>query len=639
MIEFFRRLLETDFMPHVVCLRIPALVALHAVSDGLIAIAYFIIPLGLFQLVRRRRDLSFNWMILLFGIFILSCGATHILEIVTLWVPVYRFEGLIKSITAIASVGTAILLIRLVPEIARIPSPAQWVASNELLTKEMTDKTDALEDLNVIKEHLAVALDFAEVAAWTWRVKEETVSWSGPVQDVFGVDATQLSSYAAFRELIHPGDRSLVDERLSGSINGTQRYSAEFRIVRPDGSVCWVAGRGGARLDKDGTVSRMAGVNFDISDKKLAEERLETSERHFRELAEAMPQIVWRAGPSGAVDYYNRAWYEYTGLAVGGLDASGWMSIVHPDELKSSIDATVQGFASGAEFQVVARIKRASDGMYRWHAARATPVKDDLGNLQHWFGNTTDIHEQKEKNQLLEEEVLQRTSALQQSFEQLQAKETQLRRSLAEKEILLKEVHHRVKNNLQVISSLLRMQGTAMSDLKARNALQESQRRVLSMALVHERLYGSQEMTQIDFAEYAKQLVNELFETYQDGRVGLSNQFDGTLVLLDVGQAIPCGLILNELVTNALKYAYPEGRSGEIVIKLEENGLGRVKLIVSDQGVGLPEGLDWKTSKTMGLPIVEVLAKQIGGTLSVQSRPGTTFTLDFQTQLRKAATG
>ena len=225
---------------------------------------------------------------------------------------------------------------------------------------------------------------------------------------------------------------------------------------------------------------------------------------------------------------------------------------------------------------------------------------------------------------------------LRQHANAMQLKEEELRQLLSEKETLLNEVHHRVKNNLQVISSLLRMQGELLKDPQASAVLKESQHRVVTMALIHEQLYGSQHMDQIDFAEYTQTLVNELFYSYTGSADHVTGRLDTSRVLLKVEQAIPCGLIVNELVTNALKYAYPDGQSGEVIIGLTETADGVVNLSVSDRGIGLPEGLDWTNSESMGLPIVDLLAKQIGGKLSVRSGPGAAFTIEFPNEGKNA---
>jgi PAS domain S-box-containing protein len=236
-----------------------------------------------------------------------------------------------------------------------------------------------------------------------------------------------------------------------------------------------------------------------------------------------------------------------------------------------------------------------------------------------------DITDRKIAESRLEDQALQNASAMQ----QLQARDSELRSALDEKETLLKEVHHRVKNNLQVISSLLRMQGEMLQhDYQAGTALRESHQRVMSMALVHERLYAGQNMSEIDFGEYIQTLVKDLSNAYGGSAGSVICRSDTAHVLLNVTQAIPCGLILNELVTNALKYAYPPGQTGEVMVTLSET-LGLVTLSVSDQGVGLPKGMDWRNTESMGLPIVALLSNQIEGTLSVHSSPGTAFTVVF----------
>jgi two-component sensor histidine kinase len=206
----------------------------------------------------------------------------------------------------------------------------------------------------------------------------------------------------------------------------------------------------------------------------------------------------------------------------------------------------------------------------------------------------------------------------------------QLRRSVAEKDILLKEVHHRVRNNLQVVSSLLNMQGLSLSDQQAVAALQDTRARVLSMAVIHEQLYSTEQWEAINFEEYCKRLVGKLLHSFGTQADGLISRFETSPVLLSIDQAIPCGLILSELVTNVLKYAYPGGVGGQMVIALsEETATGMVTLSVSDDGAGLPAAVDPETPESMGLEMVSILASQLEGVLTVQSNPGTRFSLKF----------
>lgn len=208
--------------------------------------------------------------------------------------------------------------------------------------------------------------------------------------------------------------------------------------------------------------------------------------------------------------------------------------------------------------------------------------------------------------------------------------EHRLRRSLGEKDVLLKEVHHRVKNNLQIISSLLNLQSTHITDQKTREVLRESQHRVHSMALIHEKLYQSTDLVQIDFASYLKGLVNYLA---QSNRLDSSKVTINTVapnIYLDIATAIPCGLIVNELVSNSLKHAFPANSTGQVDITIEETAKDEYRLVVGDDGVGLPAGLDPAQSTSLGLKLVTSLVEQLNGTLVVKNSPGARFEVRFR---------
>ena len=208
--------------------------------------------------------------------------------------------------------------------------------------------------------------------------------------------------------------------------------------------------------------------------------------------------------------------------------------------------------------------------------------------------------------------------------------EEQIRASLEEKELLLKEIHHRVKNNLQVISSLLSLQARQIQDEQAQEMFNNSQDRVMSMALIHEKLYRSDELARVNFTDYLRDLTDNLFQSYQIDSQRIQLQLEVENILLAIDEAIPCGLIINELILNSLKHAFPGGREGMIYIYLgqrEEDD--QYQLVVRDDGVGLPADLDLARVDTLGLKLVNILVMQLKGHIDVSSAPGAKFSISF----------
>jgi len=238
------------------------------------------------------------------------------------------------------------------------------------------------------------------------------------------------------------------------------------------------------------------------------------------------------------------------------------------------------------------------------------PIKDENGRVVKLFGTVQDI------------------------TERVRAEE-QLRATLRAKTALLQEVDHRVKNNLQVISSLLSLQAGTTQDPQVIQALQDSGRRVRTMAMIHERLSLSPDLASIDAGRHLRTLVDYLIGAYGGWERDIITTVEVDEVSLDMDTAIPCSLIINELVSNALKHAFPAegdrpaGEEGEIRVELREVGDGELCLMVSDNGVGLPPEVDWRDASSLGLQLVNMLAGQLEGTLEVDRRAGTAFKITF----------
>jgi PAS domain S-box-containing protein len=207
--------------------------------------------------------------------------------------------------------------------------------------------------------------------------------------------------------------------------------------------------------------------------------------------------------------------------------------------------------------------------------------------------------------------------------------EERLRASLQEKEVLLQEIHHRVKNNLQVISSLLDMQSFSIQSPEAIAVLEDSQHRVRTMAFVHERLYQSEDLASVDVREYLESLTGYLLAAYEHDTDVIHLNLQADDVSFDIDSAIACGLIVNELVSNALKHAFPPGQPGEIHVRLRTANVGRFQLVVADNGVGFPPDLDVNTATSLGLRLVNMLTEQLQGTLEMTRDDGTIFRITF----------
>jgi len=235
------------------------------------------------------------------------------------------------------------------------------------------------------------------------------------------------------------------------------------------------------------------------------------------------------------------------------------------------------------------------------------------------------------------EELLHANATLTQEIAERRKAEDALRALLEEKVVLLREIHHRVKNNLQVISSLLSLQQQAAEHPVTKELLRETRGRVQSMARIHEKLYQARNVAEVDFGEYVRALVRELLQSYGVRHVRVDVVADD--VRLHVDTAIPCGLIINELVTNALKHGFKGRREGTIKVELASQQSGMLNLRVADDGVGFADGVDYRTARTMGMVVVRSLVAQLNGTIELRTNPGTEFMIQFPLHLEPQGNG
>lgn len=335
---------------------------------------------------------------------------------------------------------------------------------------------------------------------------------------------------------------------------------------------------------------------------------LSHSEARYRTLVETSHLVVLLLDADGAFMYISPQITPWSGYQPTEFYADPRLvqRQTHPQDFRTlgrAFRRALQGeTATDVEFRWQYR-----QGGWRWGSATILP-----------------IYEQEEDKPLNLVSMVQ--TVIQDITERKEA-EVRLHASLQEKEVLLQEIHHRVKNNLQIISSLARLQAHHSNDPKTVEMLRESQARIRAMALIHERLYRAQNLSRIDFSDYIGHLVTHLFHSYGVDANRIKTSIDITPVHMDIDTAIPCGLIVNELVSNALKYAFPDDRNGTIKVCLDTSDTQTWSLRISDDGVGLEAPVDLCNAETLGLRLVRILAQQLKGHLELDNANGTAFTI------------
>jgi PAS domain S-box-containing protein len=771
---------ELAFMPHGMCyLWQPGLVGLHVVSDALIALAYYSIPVMLVYFVRKRRDVPFHWMFLLFGAFIVACGTTHILEVWTLWHPNYWLSGGIKAITAIVSLYTASELIPILPLAVALPSPEQLEETNRELKRLLLER-DATEDalraseerfrllIEGVKDYAIFLLDRdGKVSSWnagsqaikgyqaseiigqhfscfylkedieqgkpqqelkeaadsgryedeSWRLRKDgSRFWAnvivtalrepnGQLQGFAIVtrditerqlaklaleeQAATLSKQAQLLELAHDtimvrdvnnmitfwnhgaeemygfskaealgeSSHTLLQIQLPQPLEDIEakllragRWEGELVHVRRDGTPIVIASRWALQRDELGLPTAILEINNDITERKQAELALrelnskleqrvaqrtaallrsneelekEIAERRYLEeelrssleryrFLEERQRLVIEAASIGTwfwdITNDNVIMTPLCCQMLGLLPDTqipyqGFLDLVHPDDQKIIQRAVIHTIQDQMDYRVEYRII-ASDGSVRWLSSTGCASCNSLGEIERMMGATIDITAQKQS-------------------------EAQIKASLEEKEVLLKEIHHRVKNNLQIISSLLSLESESICDRHALEVFIDCQNRIESMALIHEQLYQSEDLTTIDFSAYTDTLVTNLVSSSEACSSNINLKIDINDIFLGIDTAVPCGLIINELVLNSLKHAFPEGRSGEICINVQQQSYNTLKLTIKDDGIGFPEDLDFENTESLGLQLVNILTNQIEGSITLKREGGTEFKIEF----------
>ncbi|WP_228056064.1 PAS domain S-box protein [Microcoleus sp. LEGE 07076] len=530
--------------------------------------------------------------------------------------------------------------------------------------EDISDRKRAEMELQQLKERLQFLLAFNPAVIFTVEPRGDfaTTYISDNVKTIFGYEPQKLLADSHFwSSRVHPEDRTQFILNFA-NLSDKKNRILEYRILHRDGLYRWLRTEIKLLVDSRGKPLEIIGYAADISNSKQAEialrqqfeqERLvEAIARRVRQslqldeilnttVAELQQvlladrvlvyqilleggRVIAEAVAEGCSPLVDR----YFGEEIFPTDSyqlylQGRICAISELD-NSSIEPCMLEFMK--EIQVKAKLVVPIIQHGKLWGLLIAHQCDEPRDWQEWEIN------------LFHQLINQLAIAIQQSllYQQLEAElsdrkqaQANLKNSLKEKEILLKEIHHRVKNNLCVVASLLELQSNTVADTQLAKMFEESQNRLYSMALIHEKLYKSTNQAQINFSEYLEDLVTNLFHSYNisDNRIQL--QVIAEPISLNLETATPCGLIANELVSNTLKHAFPNGTSGTVSVKCYQTGDRQIHLFVKDNGTGFPQNLDFRKTNSMGFQVVCTLTQQLEGTIELSRQTGTEFHLTF----------
>ncbi|MDR7665309.1 PAS domain-containing protein [Methanosarcina sp. Z-7115] len=506
----------------------------------------------------------------------------------------------------------------------------------ESLVKERTTELEkAYNSLKESEKGLAEAQKMAHLGNWDWDIVTDKLYLSDEIYRIFGCGPQELgTTYNAFLTYLHPDDINDVNNAFLNFLNGNP-HSIDYRIILANGKERVVHTQGEVIFDERYTPVRIKGTVQDITERKKTEQELELSEERYRIVTEQTGQLVYDYNlEKDATDWAGsiKELTEFTPDEFRSMSLTFWLSRIHPEDLNKYLENYKKHLKSKDAYRKNAyRVEyrfRKKDEEYIYFEDNGICLRDTKGNVNRILGVVKDITERK------------------------QAEKNFVNIEIARK----KEIHHRIKNNLQVVSSLLDLQAEmfrdrgCVEDSEVLKAFRESQDRVMSIALIHEELHEGRGNDALNFSLYLKRLAKNLFQTYRlgnaDTRLNIDLEED---IFFDMDIAVPLGIIINELVSNSLKYAFPGREKGLIQIKLcrEEsgertnNGPGNNKenykgtnfiLSVSDNGAGISESFNLENSNTLGIQLVEILIDQLDGELELKRDAGTEFVIRFAVQ-------
>ena len=477
--------------------------------------------------------------------------------------------------------------------------------TNELLEQEITKKKVIQLQLQESQKYTRLIINGSLDMICASDRKGFITEFNKAAERTFGYTAEEVVGQHVSMLYDDPGERKkITDEELYKK----GAYAGEVTNVRKNGEKFIAYLSASVLRNENGEVIGAMGVSRDISELKRAEETLRAQSAKFNAIIESSSHVIWTVDKNICLTTFNHNYAKQQADRYG-LEARLGLSMVKGEAISTVeynnfwIKKYENAFAGNPQYFETQFIEKG--GTETWREIYLNPIFGEDGEVNEVSGIGHDITEKKKS-------------------------EEKIKLSLQEKEVLLKEVHHRVKNNLQVISSILNLQSSYVKDEGTLNILKESQNRIKSMAFIHESLYQTKDFSSINFTEYVINLSQNLIHSYSnfDHEIKLNLEIQNVFLNLDL--AIPCGLIINEIVSNALKYAFVDNsEEAEITISMKIEGENLV-LIIGDNGKGLPKEIDYRNTESLGLQLVVTLTDQLSGVIDLNREKGTNYTIIFK---------
>ncbi|AAM06267.1 PAS domain S-box protein [Methanosarcina acetivorans] len=489
---------------------------------------------------------------------------------------------------------------------------------------DITGRKRTEENLVKSEERYRLATEQTGQLIYEFDLQDGHGEWAGAVTELTGYSYNEMQDFTYYDWLdhIHPEERRRVQQEFKKCWNTGEKFNEEFRFRRKDGSYFFVENKGVYLRNEEGCVCKALGVMKDITEIKLSSEKLKESEELYRSFLQNFKGISFKMDRDFVPLFLEGAVEEITGYAeedfISGRISLG--ELIDPEDRQIlDINRGKMNCSPNSIVENEYRLRR-KDGTVRWVHELIHNTCDASGENEFIQGYAYDITQKKKA-----EETLAKVEA-----------------------IGMREIHHRIKNNLQIVSSLLSLQADKFKDKDVIEAFRESENRVISMSIIHEELHKSEDTTNIDFAAYLRKLTSELLYSYKVGNEKVRFFLDVDNVFLGIDTAIPLGIIINELFSNSLKYAFLKSAEGEIRISLyrqpevlelcSTSGRGQntgsvvhssFTLVYSDNGGRFPENIDFKNPETLGLQLVNALVEQLDGTIELEKGGETKFIIRF----------